>query len=467
MPNDATSPLSRHDMARPQYQHYIPQFILKFFACEQPPLPTASPNPKPASKSKRKKRRQQQEVFINYYEIQGQKTETKGTRRIYGENNNYTVDVAEEDRDANHVEKALGILENKASRICKNILQTQQAGKATFSICRADKDNILRKFLYLMLYRAKFFGDMHSKSLEDYNERDKERAVAFMREKGFKNLKQLWAHHLRVIMETTVDASGTWKDTIRHEIMFDNAEHYISHFADFFLTIVQPESDTDEFIITENCFGIFEGAVEFDTPYGLQQFPYHVLAPISPRLAIVLRRTILLDDPMNRAMRAMMESDRCALPGMPPLRPSMLADLPVTIANAPWKTEFITSARPRLRETDEYIHDITKLSTRHVHKINSIMLTEAKCAITYVSEASMAASLEAWRDDHDFKPSLQDPHILQKLVRRDQKLELLACLRMGSPESAQESPQMSAAAAEANCSTFPPAVPDPPEIEAN
>jgi hypothetical protein len=435
-------------MAGRQYHHYIPQFVLRFFACEQPPSPTTPPNSKPASRSQRKKRRHQQEVFVNYYEIESQKTEAKDTKRIYGHYNNYTVDVAEEDRDPNHVEKALGTLENKASRICKNILQAQQAGKPTFSICRADKDNILRKFLYVMLYRGKFFGDMHNKSIEDYNESDKERVVAFMREKGFRNPKQLWAHHLRVIMETTVDPSGTWKDTVRKEMMFDNAEHYISHFADFFLTIVQPDSDTDEFIITENCFGIFEGRVEFDTPYGQQHFIYHVLAPISTRLALVLRRTILLDDPMNHAMRVLMESGRCSLPGMPPLLPSMLADLPVTIANAPWKTEFITSTRPRLRATDEFIHSIAKISTRHVHKINSIMLAEAKCAITYVSEASMAASLKAWRDDDDFKPSLQDPHIVRRLVLRDQKLVLLTCLRKGSPEPAE----------------FPPPAPYPPDF---
>jgi len=358
---------------------------------------------------------------VKCYDIERQRTDIRPTENIYYARNIYTVHGEEDDRDPNHVEKAFSKLEIAAYRICNDILEAQQAGESTFTICRADKDNILRKFLYLMLYRGIVFRDMYSTSIEDYKESDKERVVEFIQRKGFKNLKELWAHHLTVIMETTIDARGTWKDTVRKEMVHDNAHHFIKHCEDFCLTIVQPEAGEDEFILTENCFGIFEGNVDWNTPYGCQIFPYHYLAPISPRLALVLRRRLLFDHPIQDTVEEVAGSGVVRPEGMPPLRPSLLADLPVSLAVAPLDNSC-------LMETDEFVLDITKISTRHVHKINNIILTEARSLITYVSDTSMAASLEAWRVDDDFTPPLCHPDCSKMVRLRDQKLELLVHL---------------------------------------
>jgi hypothetical protein len=203
---------------------------------------------------------------------------------------------------------------------------------------------------------------MHSVYINDYNESDKERVVAVMKKKP-------WAHHLTVVLETKIDANGDWREIIRTEMVPENAEQFMNHYDDFFLTIVQSKAVKDQFILAENCFGIFEGNVVWDTPYGHQVFPYHLFAPISAHLAHVLRKTVLIDSSAPIAVRALVESGVTSLPGIPPLRPSFLADLPVSLPKTPWRDQLYNTWQPQGKsETDEYIFDITNISTRHAAK---------------------------------------------------------------------------------------------------
>jgi hypothetical protein len=100
------------------YQHYIPKFVVKQFAC-QDPLSPGSPNskPKPKPTSETKGRRNKPVVFVKYYDIERQKTGTRDTRNIYGWTNTYTIRDDKDSKDLDHVETQLSKLEDKASRI--------------------------------------------------------------------------------------------------------------------------------------------------------------------------------------------------------------------------------------------------------------------------------------------------------------------------------------------------------------
>jgi len=248
--------------------------------------------------------------------------------------------------------KKLAQLESQAAVLFKRIKDDADGGKEAFDISRRDKD-ILRKFLYIMKYRGELFGKKYTLDSinEDHGRSPREKAAVrkLMAEKGFTSLKQVWAHHLRVIMDTPIDCEGNWRRTVRKEMVFDNAENFIAHIDEFFMAFVKPlHPATDEFIVTDNGFGVFEGTVEYDTPYGLQIFEYHNLAPISPRLMLVLRKNILRDTQMNKGILKLMRSQAAALPGMPPLRISLLEDLPVSPPATPNITTLFPQPHPEI-----------------------------------------------------------------------------------------------------------------------
>ncbi|KAF8244448.1 hypothetical protein K440DRAFT_485035, partial [Wilcoxina mikolae CBS 423.85] len=331
-----------------------------------------------------------------------------------------------------HIEKQLSELESQAAVLLERIKDAVADEKPSFDMPRREKD-VLRKFVYIMKYRGELFKKKYS--LGSINEdngrsaREKAAVQKLMAAKGFTSLKQLWAHHLKVIMDTTIDCEGKWRDKVRKEMVFDNAENYIEHIDEFFLGFVQPgDACVDEFIITDNGFGIFEGTVEYDTPYGLQLFEYHNLAPISPRLMLVLRRNILRDTKMNKEILKLVRSGEASMPGMPPLRTSLLEDLPLSppetptiIAPPPGSLTRI----PKFTEDDKFVFELTRLSQRHVHRINSIMLTEARSAITYLSARSMEASLKSWIIDEELTPSPANPEYAAMMHLRQAKINLL------------------------------------------
>ncbi|KAF8544110.1 hypothetical protein BDD12DRAFT_817171 [Trichophaea hybrida] len=331
--------------------------------------------------------------------------------------------------DPNYTEVALSKLEGRASLICRRIENAQQTGRSTFSLTRSEKDDVLRKFLYIMLYRSGIFRDKYYMNIEDYQGGDKSQIVAFMEKKGFKTLKQVWAHHLRIILDTRIDVEGTWKNIVREEMVPDNATHYIERITNCFLSVVQPESNDDEFILTENGFAIFEGNASWNTPTGYQFYVYHCLAPIAPRLMLVLRDNMLrteLKPRMKRMRRVGVKT------GAVPRFPSLLEDLPVS----PPKTSCCESQT--FTENDQFLFEIAKISTRHIHKMHGIMLSEARKSVTFLSNKSAAASVESWLEDRGTLPSRENPNYDMLIKLRQRKRGLLELLRPDIHENPSE-----------------------------
>jgi hypothetical protein len=439
----ADPPSTPASQSRPQHHHFIPQFVLRTFS---PSLqPRTNDNSSPSPRSWKQAKSLKKNASVNFYDIADESLSLQRVAKIYGHRDLYRVefshgegDGGEEVHDPNHVEKKLAQLESQAAVLFKRIRDDADGGKEAFDISRRDKD-ILRKFLYIMKYRGELFGKKYTLDSinEDHGRSPREKAAVrkLMAEKGFTSLKQVWAHHLRVIMDTPIDCEGNWRRTVRKEMVFDNAENFIAHIDEFFMAFVKPlHPATDEFIVTDNGFGVFEGTVEYDTPYGLQIFEYHNLAPISPRLMLVLRKNILRDTQMNKGLLKLMRSQAVALPGMPPLRISLLEDLPVSPPATPNITALSPNRIPKFTDDDKFVFEISRLSQRHVHRINSIMLTEARSGITFLSTRSMEMSLKAWINDEEFITSTAHPQYADMIQLRQAKIKLLHKLS-GDPAS--------------------------------
>src|ERR1044072_3184479 len=103
-----------------------------------------------------------------------------------------------------------------------------------------------------------------------------------MKEHKLKIAQEVWLQNIREILETP------------HEVLIDNARilsvdrtDYQLRTVDCFLAIWQAGED-DEFIITSNGFGIFEGINGDMGILGKFQFAYHWFYVISPKLALFL-----------------------------------------------------------------------------------------------------------------------------------------------------------------------------------
>lgn len=120
-----------------------------------------------------------------------------------------------------------------------------------------------------------------------------------MRKKGFKSPRDVWFDNLRVFLDIELDVDNKWIDYISRQAYCEDAKLFEIHVRNQFITFCQPELSQDEFILTENAYGVFEGPSSFNVDAtGNQLGPriateYHNFAPISPQLMIISRGCLL------------------------------------------------------------------------------------------------------------------------------------------------------------------------------
>ena len=210
---------------------------------------------------------------------------------------------------------------------------------------------------------------------------------------------------------------------------------YVFHMRESYMAFCEPQSSEDEFIITNNGFGIFEGPVVYD-PANLKSAgdgspllgdpvytEFHKLAPLSPRLILILRSNYLRDEPIwDKRRKVSNELD--------PRRnsDSLLQDLPIKHPKAhyrlpPGKSKLVLTLE------DEFFFEIYKVKTEQVHMINTIMLEEANRSITWVSDESLVKSLRAFLGNPKFMfgvPFTIFPQFKPLIALRSQKQRLLS-----------------------------------------
>lgn len=131
-----------------QYQHFVPQFLLRNFA--HPPrnggssTSAALPNGRPGKKTSRR------DVVVNCLDMTSEtpRIVQKPVKRTLGQVDMY-LGTAKRYQD---VEKMLSQLESKASEVFRNIAKSFEERHRGIWLTR-DERNLVRKFLFLMKYR--------------------------------------------------------------------------------------------------------------------------------------------------------------------------------------------------------------------------------------------------------------------------------------------------------------------------
>ncbi|KAH7075978.1 hypothetical protein BKA63DRAFT_512834 [Paraphoma chrysanthemicola] len=392
-----------------QYHHYIPQFILRKFATDS--TPEISP---PSRKSKRRRPQQKKsDKMVNVVDLGKQPPEiTKMlVRRTFGLHNMYKDSL--NSADQMHVEKKFGEIEQISSRIIARVADAHKTGKESITLSRPDKD-VLRKFCFVMKYRNPgFFRRFNHEAAEDYISDDRPQFLEYMQANGFTRPIDVWFHNLMKIIDEPMDPGGDWIANLFSRIYLGDAVWLFINIRTMHLVFVCPADPSEEFILTENAFGIHEGPVSFSvncftgeqTKTAYTEF--HVLNIISPHLVMLLRHNDLPEpredvNPEIRDRKREELREQASFHNDPAHATSLLEDLPVAKATNSYtvmENECLVLAKGadgKPRSGDEFTFPFYRVESRHVQTINAIMLNEAHSISTIVfhSEAALRKALE-------------------------------------------------------------------------
>ncbi|KAK5989089.1 hypothetical protein PT974_10587 [Cladobotryum mycophilum] len=276
-----------------QYQHFIPQFLLKNFSHRV----NIDAN---SSRTKRRKQLRKSGQYLEDYLMNSVNTSAKTfileecvVRRSFGLFDMYD-DAKPIALNRRRIEKKFGLLESRIGKIYSRIIREHDQGKPMIWLKRTDKE-LLRKWIFLLKYRGSGVHQRYNQHAKDYAEKDRDTLRDYMTQHNIERPFDVWLRNLEAILDIELDPDNKWKDTIRKQIYPPDAEWFIDQVTEMFMTICTPANEDEEFILTENCCNVREGPTSWveDENTGEKMaregFSFHEFAPVSPKLMFVLR----------------------------------------------------------------------------------------------------------------------------------------------------------------------------------
>ncbi|KAB2571433.1 hypothetical protein DBV05_g9907 [Lasiodiplodia theobromae] len=363
-----------------QFHHFIPRFILRNFAAATQP-------PSGPTKRRGKSKGKPHDCFINSINLQSGNVEPCQLRSEFG-----IVDMYREKDmgDGYDLEKRLAQLESDAATIIRKAKKTFATRTNILALRRSERD-CLRKFFFLMKYRNNGFHQRYDHdSLDTYNSDDKEHLREYMEKRKFKRPKDVWFDNIRQILALEMDPEMRWAERIQQTAYTHDALMFILHAQGSFMSFCAPKLAGQEFVLTENAYGIFEGPVSprIDPDSGELQpgvyTEYHNFAPIAPDLMVVFRSFILptLIDEGDQAERAVLLNAMKQLHIKPESADSILQDLPIGKCGNNYSKivdgKFVPLHGYQGPSADHVFYfKCFPLEPRHVGLINELLLEEA------------------------------------------------------------------------------------------
>jgi hypothetical protein len=395
---------------RPQYHHYIPRFMLRRFSSP----PSIAPK-----HGKKRNRKQREHDIVTAVSLNQDDPEfiTSPVGRIFGQFDMYKDDSKFSLKDQVRIETKLCVIEEQASRIIARVADAHKAGYGEITLSRLDKD-LLRKFIFVMKYRSPiFFARFNHQTAEDYHSDDRTAFLKYMQERDFQRPLDVWFDNLLKIIDKDMDPAGKWTEDLWSEIYPGDAIWLYANIRSMWLSFATPSDSNEEFILTDNAFGIHEGPVDcsIDPLTGKQTrtayTEFHVISVISPHLVMILRHNLLpepLEDQRDDIRNSKKESLAFDMQAHsdPDHATSLLEDLPVAKARNSYtviqngRLELAKGADKVPRAADRFTFTFFRLESRHAQMINLIMLDQAHHSsnIVFKSKVALRAALDFYLD---------------------------------------------------------------------
>jgi hypothetical protein len=403
-------------MAEPvasQYQHFVPQFLLRNFSHEFKPPKSGG------RKSQSSRRKPVNGIWPNERVAHNLNLSVEPAviceapiKRIFGQTDMYR-DTSKTSAKQQHIEQMFSRLENDASAIFRKITKSFEQKERDVCLTR-DERNLLRKFLFLLKYRGSAFHQrFYHETAESYDADDRPLLHDYMREKGYKRPIDVWLDNLKALMKLDMDAGGRWKAELPLRMFLDDAMWFITHVDSAYTAICTPSDPHDEFILTENSYNVFEGPFSFvkDKTTGKVEaaanLPLHEFAPVSSKLMIVLR-SYFLPVPLEDAhpiVRMKREAFRSLVQRQYDGEvKSILTDLPITkarnsystVVNGQLRIDYSGYSKPA--NFHKFYFRYFPISTEQVQTINGIFFDNAYITsrIVFNTKEIFTAALESY-----------------------------------------------------------------------
>ncbi|CAG8767003.1 16021_t:CDS:1 [Cetraspora pellucida] len=363
-------------MQKNEYHHYIPRFILRNFAIDRYERIFTS-NRKQFDQKRKFWKEKKKGESLQIYDRAKDQLDFSLVAKTYGDINMY--------KDLNHddtmrVEKKLANLEEKASNVVREIIIEASQAKSQIVLLRKNLYD-LRKFLFIMNYRKPYRRNQFAN--KNFDTATWSLVETFMQEHNLKNSQEVWLQNVREILDTP------------HEDVEDNPRvfsvdkmDYKLRTIDSFLAIWQA-GEHDEFIMTSNAFGIFEGINMLFSPMGPFQKAFHWFYVISPKLLLVLcdngfRKEIGLK-PLDMFFWSKHRSHFENVPHPPPIPEYVnISQRKLNLdAKLGGRLDFLEKdyfdkhTGIKRQPNDKFTFTFVKVNSAAVHLVNSIVLNEA------------------------------------------------------------------------------------------
>ena len=402
-----------------EYQHFIPQFLLRNFSHPY--------NPENGTGGRRQRRRNKQsgpkyekgmfpgDPVVRCVDLLTDPPviRERPVKHVLGMTNMYN-DTTKPTGQQREVETLLSQLEARASQIFRKMTMAFEKKEAGVWLTRTERD-LLRKFLFMQLYRASGFHKRFCHdSPEDYNENDKVLFREYMAEHGYKRPMDVWLHSIKTIIQLKMDPEKKWMTELHERMYPGDAVWFIGHVQFYYTAICTPSHADQEFILTSNGFGVFEGSNRFVRDYDTGEVgcaghtPLHYFAPVSPKLMIILRARTFPEviKHADDEARALWEEQRRLALGVTIGYDGLLADLPVEMPENNYTTVG-TDGRLygsdgeywRPRSDHRFCLRLFEIGSEHVNRINAILLdncwgVDPSTAVVFDSHEAFVKTLE-------------------------------------------------------------------------
>jgi hypothetical protein len=337
--------------------------------------------------------------------------QTFGHKDMYKDSSKLTTD------EQLRIEKKLGGLESDASHIIARVIVAHARGEDDISLSRIDKD-ILRKFLFVMKYRSPiFFTRFNHGTAEEYDSKDRDTFLEYMKEKDFTRPIDVWLANLEKVIDTPMDPDGKWIMQLFGTIYPPDALWLFMIFCSMHLAFVTLSEPEQEFILTENVFSIHEGpgSISIDRVTGKKTMKayteFHLLSIVSPNLAIILRHNTLPEpiedvNPVIRQQKVAELANQARQHIDPKHATSLLLDLPVAKAQNPLivvNNAWLVSGDGAIkspRSDDQFRFKFFRLESKHIQMINTVMLDQGHhtSSIIFKSRTALRIALDFYLD---------------------------------------------------------------------
>ena len=401
------------EAAKAQYQHFVPQFLLRNFSHPYKPQDTAT------KKSKGSKRKYVKGMFPGDLVVRNLNLlmdppvicETP-VKRILGQMDMYRDTNNPSPGQQQYIEQMFSKIEGQVSAIFRKITKAFEQKDEGLWLTRDERD-LIRKFLFLLKYRgSRYHRRFYHDTAEDYDSNDRELLHDYMAEKGYTRPVDVWFNNLKTIMELPMDPEGAWMRELPKRIFYGDAMMFITHCQSMYMAICTPSDPNDEFILTDNSYNVFEGpnycAADEDTGKieATAYTPFHEFAPVSPKLMVVLRSFLIPvaeedanpDVELERKFFRSMALDSVYKKEVK----SLLADLPIQKARNNYSeiidgnVRLIYGEDGQKRKDHKFCFKFFPIDTQHVNTIDGVLLDNASVcsSVVFKTIKSFARTLE-------------------------------------------------------------------------